>query len=172
MQFKKSLITATLVTLSGFAAISANAADNPVTSSFGVSMDVEPICTIDAAPTDIVLTATAAGKATEAVTAQTDLTLNCSKGTVATIGLTPASTNNFDGTGTLLGGDLGAEKVAYKLTSGSASGTAWGTTDTVSTAAFEKYATAITTPIYLTVTDAADVTPGAYTDTINISVAY
>lgn len=170
MQFKKSLITATLVTLSGFAAISANAADNPVTSSFGVSMDVESICTIDAAPTDIVLTATAAGKATEAVTAQTDLTLNCSKGTVATIGLTPASTNNLDGTGTLLGGD--SEKVAYKLTSGSASGTAWGTTETVSTKAFENYATAISTPIYLTVTDDADVTPGTYSDTINISVSY
>ena len=164
-------MTATLLTIGGFAAMSsANAGET--SSSFGVTMDVESICTIDAAPVDVVLAATEAGKATTDVTATTNLILNCSKGSVAVIGLTPASTTSLDGTGTLLGGDSGAEKVAYKLTSVSASGTAWGTTDTVSTAAFENYATAISTPIYLTVTDTADVTPGAYSDTINVSVAY
>ena len=172
MQFKKSLMTVTLVTIGGFAAMSSANAASPTSSSFGVSMDVESICTIDAAPLDVVLATTEAGKATTAVTATTDLILNCSKGSVAVIGLTPASTTSLDGTGTLLGGDLDAEKVAYKLTSGSASGTAWGTTNTVSTDEFADYATAITTPIYLTVTSDADVTPGAYDDTINISVAY
>ena len=172
MQFNKSLMTATLITIGGFAAMSSASAASPATSSFGVSMDVESVCTIQAAPVDIVLDATKAGHATTDVTATTDLTLNCSKGAVAVIGLTPASTNSLDGTGTLLGGDSGAEKVAYKLTSGSASGTDWGTTNTVSTAAFANYATSITTPIYLTVTDKADVTPGTYKDTINISVAY
>ncbi|MGE6409469.1 MULTISPECIES: spore coat protein U domain-containing protein [unclassified Psychrobacter] len=173
MQFKKTLMTATLITIGGFTAMSsANAGET--TSSFGVSMDVESICTIDAAPVAVVLDATAAGKATKAVTAQTDLTLNCSKGSVAVIGLTPESTTSLDGTGTLLGGNLGAEEVAYKLTSGSGGegGTAWGTTNTVSTEAFVNYATAISTPIYLTVTGNADVTPGNYSDTINISVAY
>ena len=93
---------------------------------------------------------------------------------MAVIGLTPESTTSLDGTGTLLGGNLGAEEVAYKLTSGSGGegGTAWGTTNTVSTEAFVNYATAISTPIYLTVTGNADVTPGNYSDTINISVAY
>lgn len=172
MQFNKSLMTATLITIGGFAAMSSASAASPATSSFGVSMDVESVCTINAAPVDIVLAATKAGHATTDVTATTDLTLNCSKGAVATIGLTPASTNSLDGTGTLLGGDSGAEKVAYKLTSGSASGTDWGTTNTVSTEAFVDYATPIITPIYLTVTDDADVTPGTYQDTINISVAY
>ncbi|WP_010200573.1 spore coat protein U domain-containing protein [Psychrobacter sp. PAMC 21119] len=172
MQFKKSLMTAILVTIGGFAAMSSANAASPTSSSFGVSMDVESICTIDAAPVAVVLAKTEAGKATTAVTATTDLILNCSKGSVAVIGLTPASTTSLDGTGTLLGGDLDAEEVAYKLTSGSASGTAWGTTNTVSTEAFADYATAITTPIYLTVTSDADVTPGPYADTINISVAY
>lgn len=174
MQFKKTLMTATLITIGGFTAMSSANAASPTTSSFGVSMDVESICTIDAAPVAVVLDATATGKATKAVTAQTDLTLNCSKGSVAVIGLTPVSTTSLDGTGTLLGGNLGAEKVAYKLTSGSGGegGTAWGTTNTVSTEKFVDYATAITTPIYLTVTDDADVTPGKYSDTINISVAY
>ena len=165
-------MTATLLTVGSFAAISSANAASPTSSSFGVSMNVESICTIDAAPVAVVLAATEAGKATTAVTATTDLILNCSKDSVAVIGLTPASTTSLDGTGTLLGGDLGAEEVAYKLTSGSASGTAWGTTNTVSTAAFADYATAITTPIYLTVTSDADVKPGSYSDTINISVAY
>ena len=165
-------MTATLITIGGFAAMSSASAASPVTSSFGVSMDVESVCTIQAAPVDIVLDATKAGHATTDVTATTDLTLNCSKGAVAVIGLTPASTTSQDGTGTLLG-DSGAEKVAYKLTSDSNGSTAWGTdTNTVSTAAFANYATSITTPIYLTVTDKADVTPGTYQDTINISVAY
>ncbi|WP_201536323.1 spore coat protein U domain-containing protein [Psychrobacter immobilis] len=172
MTFNKNLLTVTLVAIGGFAAISSANAAGTTDSSFGVTMEVESICTIDAAPVDVVLAATEAGKATTAVTATTNLILNCSKGSVAVIGLTPASTGNLDGTGTMLGGLGTLEEVAYKLTSGSASGTAWGTTDTVSTAAFENYATAISTPIYLTVTDAADVTPGAYSDTINVSVAY
>ena len=165
-------MTVTLVTIGGFAAMSSANAASPTSSSFGVSMDVESICTVDAAPLDVVLAATEAGKATTAVTATTNLILNCSKGSVAVIGLTPASTNSLDGTGTMLGGNETLEEVAYKLTSGSANGTAWGTTDTVSTEAFADYATAITTPIYLTVTSDADVTPGAYADTINVSVAY
>ena len=172
MQFKKSLMTATLVTIGGFAAMSSANAASPTSSSFGVSMEVESICTVNAAPAAIVLAKTEAGKATTAVTATTALVLNCSKGSVATIGLTPVSTGSLDGTGTLLGGLETLEEVAYKLTSGSAGGTAWGTTDTISTAAFANYATAISTPIYLTVTDNADVTPGAYSDTVNISVAY
>lgn len=91
---------------------------------------------------------------------------------MATIGLTPKSTASLDGTGNLKGGLAGAELVSYKLTSGSAGGTAWGTTTKVSTAAFADYATPITTTIYLTVTDDADVTPGAYSDTVDISIAY
>ena len=172
MQFKKSLMTATLVTIGGFAAMSSANAESPTSSSFGVSMEVESICTVNAPPVDVVLAATEAGKATTAVTAKTALVLNCSKGSVATIGLTPASTTSADGTGNLKGGLLGAELVAYKLTSGSAGGTAWGTTNTVATATFDDYATSIPTTIYLTVTDDADVTPGAYSDTVDISIAY
>jgi len=171
MQFKKSLMTATLLTIGGLAAMSsANAGET--TSSFGVSMEVESLCTVNAAPVAVVLAATAAGTASTDVTAETALILNCSKGSIATIGLTPASTTSLDGTGKLKGGLLGEELVAYKLTSVSAAGDAWGTTTPVKTAAFENYATAISTPIFLTVTDAADVTPGSYADTINISVAY
>ncbi|SNT70437.1 spore coat protein U domain-containing protein [Psychrobacter sp. LV10R520-6] len=181
MTFNKNLLTAALLTVGGFAAMSsANAAEpNPATSSFDTTLEVQSICTISAAPIDVDLSNIQAGLATTAVTGTTNLTVNCSKSDVATISLTPVSTTSPDGTGTLLGGVDTLEEVAYKLTSGSASGSAWGSTtgtegtgNTVSTAAATDYATDITTAIYLTVTDDADVTPGTYNDTITVSVAY
>lgn len=175
MQFKKSLMTATLVTIGGFAAMSsANAAEpNPAESSFTTKLEVESVCTISAAPLAVDLLNIQAGFATTAITGSTDLTVNCSKGDVATISLIPSSTASLDGTGTLLGGEGTLEKVAYKLTSVSAEGAAWGSTgNTVATAAATDYATDIVNTIYLTVTDDADVTPGTYNDTINVSVAY
>ena len=174
MQFKKSLMTATLLTLGGFAAMSsANAADNPATSNFGVNLKVNPICTIKASPADVELGNIDAGKATTTVTSQTALVLNCSTGAIANIGLTPTSTNSVDGTGNLLGGEGSLETIAYKLTSVSAEGTAWGGEgNTVATDAALNYATDITTDIFVTVMDDADVTPGDYTDIVNVSVAY
>lgn len=175
MQFKKHLMTATLLTVGGFAAMSsANAAEpNPATSSFTTTLEVESVCTIKSTPLAVDLLNIQAGFATTAITGTTDLTVNCSKGDVATISLIPVSSSSLDGTGNLLGGDSGAEKVAYKLTSVSASGAPWGSTgNTVATAAATDYATDIIKTIYLTVTDDADVTPGTYTDTINVSVAY
>ncbi|AGP49446.1 hypothetical protein PSYCG_09730 [Psychrobacter sp. G] len=174
MLFKKSVMTAAVFAVGSFAVMTANAAEpNPATSSFGVSMEVEKICTISAAPLAVTLANTQAGKATPAVTSTTSITVNCSKGDSATISLTPASSGNLDGTGNLKGGDLKAELIPYKLTSVSANGTAWGSTgNTLTTEVATSYKTDITETIYLTVTNDADVTPGAYTDTINVSVAY
>ena len=174
MQFKKHLMTATLVTLGSFAAMSsANAAPNPATSSFKVNLKVNPICTIQASPADVELGNIDAGQATTTVTSQTALVLNCSTGAIANIGLTPTSTNSVDGTGNLLGGEGNLETIAYKLTSVSAEGTAWGGVgNTVATDPALNYATGITTDIFVTVMDDADVTPGDYTDIVKVSVAY
>ncbi|MGM8909913.1 spore coat protein U domain-containing protein [Psychrobacter sp. 1U1] len=174
MQFKKFAKTATLFLFGSVAAItSANAASSPATSSFDVNMEVESICTISAAPLAVTLNNTEAGQATAAVTQSTDLTVNCSKGDSATISLIPSSTNSVNGTGNLGNSELAGELIAYKLTSGSAEGAAWGGTgNTLTTAAATDYKTGITSTIYLTVTDDADVIPGVYSDTINVSVAY
>ena len=176
MQFSKSLMNATLFTAAGLLSIaSANAAEpNPATSSFGVSMDVDSICTVKSKPSDVNFGKIQAGKATTAITGSTTLTLNCSKGDDATISLKTASNpDGIDGTGTMLGGDNGAEEVGYKLTTDAAGETAWGAdTNAFITAAATNYETDIATTIYLTVTDAADVTPGNYKDTVNISVVY
>ena len=175
MKFQKSLLTATLFAAASLTAVSANAADNPATSKFDVKLKVNSICTVKTnSINDIDLGSVDAGKATDTVTGSTNIILNCSKGTVAKIALTPKSTNSVDGTGKMSGGLSNAEEVKYKLTSVSKTGTAWGNgaTNSVSTAAATKYATDITTTVYATVIDTADVTPGNYSDTVNVSVTY
>ena len=175
MKFQKSLLTATLLAAASLTAVSANAAPNPAVADFDVKLKVNSICTIKTdSIKDIDLGNVDAGKATDAVTGSTDIILNCSKGTVAKIALTPKSTSSVDGTGKMLGGLSNAEEVKYKLTSLSKTGAAWGNgiTNSVSTAAATKYATDITTTVYATVIDAADVSPGDYSDTVNVSVTY
>lgn len=172
MQINKNLFTATLLTIGGFAAVSANAAE--ATSNFGVSTTVESICKVVTPPLDVTFDNVAAGQATNDVKGSTSLTLNCSKGDLATISLTPRSSNSTNGTGYMLGGIGNAEKVSYKLTSDAAGSTPWGAAEDnkIGLPAATSYATDIVTPIYLTMTSSADVTPGTYNDVINISVAY
>lgn len=173
MQINKSLVTAALLTAGSLTV--ANAA--PITTDqFDVLLTVDEVCAVvTGATADINLGNIAAGEAQltpGSVTGSTTITTNCSVGSAAIIALQPVSTNSADGTGNLLGGTAGAEEVAYKLTSVSKDGDAWGTTTPVTTAAALNYATPIITTVYATVTDTADVTPGAYTDTVNITVSF
>ena len=173
MKFNKSLLTAALLAAGSLTV--ANAA--PITTDqFDVLLTVDSVCAIVTGATqDINLGTVAAGEAQMPAftkTGSTTITTNCSKGATAKITLKPVSTNSADGTGNLLGGTAGAEKVAYKLTSVSKDGDAWGTTTPVTTAAALNYATPIITTVYATVTSTADVTPGAYKDTVNVSVTF
>ena len=173
MQFQKSLLTATLLAVSSLSV--ANAA--PITTDkFDVLLTVDSVCAIVTDATkDINLGNVAAGEAqmpANSVTGTTTITTRCSKGATAKITLQPVSTTSSDGTGNLLGGTGGTEAVAYKLTSVSKDGSAWGTATPVTTAAATNYATPIDTTVYATVTSTADVTPGAYKDTVNISVTF
>lgn len=157
--------SALLLTSTAFAA-------GTVTSSFQVGIDVTSVCTINTPPVDVKLDSVQAGLGTTATTSSTTLTLNCSKGDVATIGLTPSS-GSTDGTGIMKGANTNnTDTVPYKLTSGSANGSAWGTATTVSTDAAEQYSKAIDETIYVTLTNEADVLPDTYSDTVNISVTY
>lgn len=176
MQINKSLVTAALLTAGSLTV--ANAA--PITTDqFDVLLTVDEVCAVVTGDTaDINLGNIAAGEAQltpGSVTGSTTITTNCSVGSSAIIELKPVSTNSADGTGNLLGGTAGAEEVAYKLTSGTGGtgGTPWGTgVNAVTTVAADNYATGIPTVVYATVTDTADVTPGAYTDTVNITVSF
>ncbi|MGE6245888.1 spore coat protein U domain-containing protein [Psychrobacter proteolyticus] len=176
MQFNKTLLAVTLLTAGGFATISnANAAEpNPATSSFGVQTTVQSICTVKEAPAAITFDSVQAGQATTNMQKVTNLTLNCSKGDVATISLKSRSSGTTDGFGYMLGGVDTLEQVSYKLTSDANGSNPWGAAEgnTVATEIATDYATDITTSIYLTMNNTADVTPGTYTDTIDVSVAY
>ena len=173
MLFKKSVMTAAVFAVGSVAVMSANAAaSNPATTSFTTQTTVESICTIKA-PTNITLDNVQAGKATTTMYKSTSLTVNCSKGDAATISLTPASSGTTDGLGYMVR-EGSTEKVNYKLTTDAAGQTPWGAAlgNKVTTGLAEAYATDIITSIYLTMTNTADVTPGTYNDTINVSVSY
>ena len=175
MTFNKQLLTATLLTIAGLTAVSsANAAEpNPAESALDVSLQVDSVCTINSAG-DITLDAIQAGLATTAVTKTAMLTLNCSKGAVPVISL-KSSLGTDDGLGEMTSITSGnTDFVPYKLTSGSAEGSAWGSGTNALTLPTQTagYAVGIETIIYATVTNAADVKPDNYSDTVSISVAY
>lgn len=171
MQFNKTLMTAALLTVGGFAAISANAAEpNPAKSAFDVNLKVNSVCTVKSA-SDIDLGEIQAGLATADVTKTATLTLNCSQGAVPVVSLTPSS-DTIDGIGAMTG-ETSEQTVPYKLTSVSANGAAWGNgVNAFSLPVATQYSNDINTTIYATVTDTADVKPDNYSDTINVSVAY
>lgn len=174
MQFNKSLVTAALLTAGSLTV--ANAA--PITSDqFDVLLTVNNTCTVVTGATqDINLGSVAAGQALlvgEEKTGSTVITTNCSVGSSAIIALETISTPNAVGTGNLKGPGVGAELIAYKLTTDAAGNDPWGTgADAVTTAAATSYAQGIATTVYATVTSTADVTPGAYKDTVNVSVTF
>lgn len=171
MQFKKSLLTATLLAATGLTAISANAAT--ATGSFNVKLQVNAVCTVNAATgtQDIDFGAVDAGVAPAAnVTSATALSVQCSNGSPYAIALTPASTTNTDGTGTMTNG---TDTIAYKLNSDAAGSTVWGSLATNDVNGTGTGTTvAIQHPVYATVTGSTDVTTGAYSDTVNVAVTY
>lgn len=172
MLFKKSVMTAAVFAVGSLAVMSANAAGTE-SSSFNANVKVETVCTLNAAPLVITLDDTAAAQTSTAVKGSTNIILNCSKGTVATVGLTPRSTGLKNGEGNLKGGVLAGETIAYKLSSDEAGVNAWGAdTAAFTTAPAPNYTTPVTTPIHLTMIGGTDVTAGNYTDIIDVSIAY
>lgn len=173
MQFKKSVLTAALLAAGGLMTVStANAA---ATGSFNVKLTVNKVCNVKAGTADIDLTNVDAGAGATVAPVSTSLTVNCSKGTAYKVSLTP-SNGNLVGLGQMSGPNnaAGAEKVGYRLnkttTGGSVLGATAGTNTIDGTGV--TYATDITTVVVATVTDAADVTPGAYIDTVAVAVTY
>lgn len=170
MQFQKSLLTATLLAAASLTTVSANAA-SPATATFPVKLVVTSVCNIQANATGIDLGTTEAGLATAATNkGTTNIVLNCSKGALPVISLTPSNAST-EGLGQVVSG---TEKVAYQLTSDE-SGTVWGNkagTNTVAPVAALNYATNITVPVYASVASVADVAPGTYLDTVTVSVTY
>lgn len=173
MQFKKSLLTATLLAATGLMAVSANAA-SPATGAFNVNLTVQANCkvTATAGVQDINFGTVDADVVALTASSTTTIDVACSNTTPFQVALKPSS-GNTDGTGTLT--STGSDTIPYALYSDTSATTVWGadvgsnTVDAVGTGfggtgTFNYTATAkvLTT----------DVTPGTYTDLVNVSVTY
>ena len=182
MTFNKTLLTATMLTLGGFAAISASASGTQE-STFGITTKITSVCTINASGAAITFTDIAAGTAlaAENISNKTggDITVMCSKGAPYVINLkTAGNSASTIGEG-LMTGTLG-DTIEYKLHSDALGSKAWGNKGTLADDKLGNgvygtgtgVSTAITHPVYATITGSTDVKQDTYTDTITATVIY
>ncbi|MGE6473678.1 spore coat protein U domain-containing protein [Psychrobacter sp. NPDC078631] len=170
MQFNKTLMTAALLTVGGFAAVSANA--ETAGSTFEVGMTVQKLCTVTTAG-NISLNPTATN--VNATAKSTTFNVACSQGTPYSITMSPTSGTSDSGAGVLTGAGHTAEderKLAYTL-SDTAGGAVWDATYKTGMlgAGFEAAATPYTVFVNLTA-DSRNAKPDTYTDTVAVSVGY
>lgn len=183
MTFNKTLLTATLLTLGGFAAMSgANAAQ--VTSTFGVTTNIVPVCTVDAAGAAITFTDVAAGTAVAdgSITKKKsagDIKVMCSKGAPYVINLSTAgNSSSTTGGGVLKGTALNNDTITYQLYSDVAGANVWGNTGTTAlvgngvSGTGTGVSTELTHSVYASITGSTDVKEDTYTDTITATVLY
>lgn len=167
MQFNKTLMTAALLTVGGFAAISSANAET-AGSTFEVGMTVEKLCTVSTAA-EIILDPSAINVA--ATAQQTTFNVACSQGTPYSITMSPTSGTANSGAGVLTGENT-AETLAYTLSEASG-GAVWDAAykTGVLGAGFVADATPYTVFVNLT-EDSRNAKPDTYTDTVAVSVGY
>lgn len=176
MKFNKNILTAALLTIGGFAAVSANAADS---SEFNITTTITAVCDVNASAAAISFTDVAAGTTGEQIGNQKaagDISVKCSKDAPYIVNLSTAgNADSTTGEGVMTG-KLG-DKITYQLSS-TAAGKAWGKTDTLEAegngvaGTGEGVSTTITHPVYAAITGSTDVKEDTYTDTITASIIY
>lgn len=167
MTFNKTLLTTTMLTLVGFAAVSANAATD--TGTFDVKLDITEICKVTSTTAqEIDFGSFAAGAAVTEGSSGTPISVNCSNGTVYNIGLS--------GTGFLTDTTDPLNKVAYSLLKATG-GAVWGNEITgevggtgTGMAADQAKTHSVFASVAANATD--NLKKGSYTDTVNITVTY
>lgn len=170
MQFKKSLMTATLVTIGGFAAMSSANADD--TGSFNVNMTVKANCIVTAAPGDQDVAFGEVDAITTATTASSSAPIQvaCSDTTVYQLALTPGNSTTA-GAG-IMTDTVSNDTIDYQLSASSA-GPAWGSEDGSNTQTGTGTGLANTNDftVYATASN-TNVTPGTYSDLVNVTMIY
>ncbi|SJN29943.1 MULTISPECIES: spore coat protein U domain-containing protein [Psychrobacter] len=180
MQFNKTLMTAALLTIGGFAAISANASGKKE-SEFTITTTITSVCEVNASAAAISFTDVAAGTlGTDIANKKSagDISVKCSNDAPYVINLSSKG-NSTSTTGEgLMTGTLG-DTITYQLNS-DADGTVWGNTGALGADAegngIAGTGKGVTTPlthsVYATITGSTDVKQDTYTDTIVASVIY
>ena len=167
---KLSLIVAATLAVTTSAVL---AATSPATATFQVLITVAKACSVVAGAGSKIDFGTVDSSAT-GLSGTSNISVTCSKTTPYNIGLLP-SNNNTTGAG-VMSPASGSDTVAYQLRSAAGtSGAVWGSTAT-SVAVGNGVAgtgtgAAQTIPVYATVAS-ANVTPGAYSDTVTVQVNY
>ena len=171
---KKILIASAAAALT--TAVLAAPAVSPATTQFDVLLKVVSACTVSS-NANVSFGSVDSFAATNISANANAITVNCSKGTKYTIGLTP-SNNSTTGGGVMKSQNLSTvETVAYQLHSVSATGPNWGNGNTSGTAAGNGISgtgtgAAVNHMVYATVADATAVSPDDYKDTVQVSVRY
>lgn len=164
---KKTLLAAAVFAIAGFstAAIAATA-----TSSFQVKLTIQSACAVTAGAGSLIDFSTQPSTATN-LAGTSNISVTCSNSTPYNVGLLPTSTGGTaNGTGNLVSGTT-PDLVPYRLWTNSAHSTAWGNTVGTNTLAGAGTGTAQTIPVYATIAS-ANFTPGAYVDTVTVTVTY
>ncbi|KQW59599.1 spore coat U domain-containing protein [Variovorax sp. Root411] len=168
---KPSYLLAAILALTATSAVLA--ATSPATATFQVLITVAKACSVTAGSTSNINFGTVDSTAT-ALSATNNISVTCSKSTPYNIGLLP-SNNNTAGAGVMSPLVAGPDTVAYQLRSVSATGSVWGSTATDiavgNGVAGTGTGAAQTIPVFATVAS-ANVTPGAYADTVTVQVNY
>lgn len=170
MTFNKTLLTAALLTVGGFAAMSANA--DTVETSFKVNMNITETCKV-VTGSNIDLGDTIAGTSGKTGVAATAIKVNCSKLTPYDLGL--STTTGIVGKGIMLGGVDKLEEIPYEMFSDAGYATTWGNTvktNTVSGTGDGMTTTAKEHTVYIKAGGTDNVSKGAYDDVITVVVNY
>lgn len=185
MQFKKSLMTATMLTLGGFAAMSANAAGTE-TSTFGVTMQIDSVCSVNASGGAINFGKHDAGTLEASVgtvgvvtsTGTIDVTCSLNSPYIVNLKSTNDLTSSTSGAGQMNHAD--GDKVTYQLYSvaKAEAGDEWGSDGTLLAKGTgvsgigAGLSTAKTHQVFAKLTSTTDVKLGNYTDTVTATVTY
>lgn len=187
MTFNKTLQTATLLALGGFAAMSANAAGTQ-TSTFAVTMEVNSVCSVDAAGGAIDFGTLDAGTLAAdvgtagVVTSTGTIDVTCSLNAPYIVNLKSGNDETASTTGAgQMNHATGTDKVTYQLYSEAAAaiGDEWGNDGTLSAAGSGVTGTgaglgaaATTHSVFAKLTSSTDVQLGSYSDTVTATVIY
>lgn len=180
MQINKNLFTATLLTIGGFAVVSANAADS---SEFNITTTITAVCDVDASGASISFTDIAAGRTGNEIGNQQsagNISVKCSNDAPYIVNLTTAgNADSTTGEGVMIGSSGNADTITYQLSS-DAEGKFWGSTGALGEDAEGNgvagtgrgVSTPIAHPVYAKITSSTDVKEDTYTDTITASIIY
>lgn len=166
MTFNKTLLTAALVTVGGFAAMSgANAAGTAI-DTFDVSLKVETSCSVE---TGTAMALEIVAGVQPAIGSST-FDVACSKNTPFTISMLPSGVTKA-GIGTMVGTLENIDTITYQLATDASGETIW--TDNVKGGTGAGMAQPETFNVYAKVTsDIKDILPDTYSQNVTVSVAY